>query len=135
VDNAGKLTDVCRRIRHALNAQGFPDVDHVELFGEPTRAGAQSRNFVLCPGDAYDRSPCGTGTSAKLACLAADDRLAAGSHGPGKHLGTTFAASYRWLDRASGKVGTDDPGHGVRECGYHAGARRARSILLGHRLR
>jgi 4-hydroxyproline epimerase len=54
-------------------------LDHVELFGPPQTAGAHSRNFVLCPGKAYDRSPCGTGTSAKLACLAADGKLAEGA--------------------------------------------------------
>ena len=70
--NVDKLTDFTWRIRQAVNAHGFPEVDHVELFGPPTIAGANSRNFVLCPGKAYDRSPCGTGTSAKLACLAAD---------------------------------------------------------------
>jgi 4-hydroxyproline epimerase len=105
VDNAAMLTDACRRIRHALNAQGHPEVDHVELFGDPRVAGARSRNFVLCPGDAYDRSPCGTGTSAKLACLAADDKLSEGASWVQESiLGTTFAASYRWLDRAGGKV-------------------------------
>ncbi|MBL9127491.1 MAG: proline racemase family protein, partial [Verrucomicrobiales bacterium] len=69
------LTDVAWRIRQAVNAQGFPEVDHVELFGPP-RAGGNSRNFVLCPGKAYDRSACGTGTSAKIACLAGDGKLA-----------------------------------------------------------
>jgi 4-hydroxyproline epimerase len=76
------LTDLAWRIRGALTAQGITgadgaEIDHVELFA-PTPT-ADSRNFVLCPGKAYDRSPCGTGTSAKLACLAADGRLAAGS--------------------------------------------------------
>jgi proline racemase len=71
-----KLLDLTRHIRDALNAQGFPDVDHVELFGPAGNPRAHSRNFVLCPGGAYDRSPCGTGTSAKLACLAADGKLA-----------------------------------------------------------
>ncbi len=105
IGNAAALTDTCRRIRHALNAQGYPEVDHVELFAQPTVTGAQSRNFVLCPGDAYDRSPCGTGTSAKLACLAADEKLSEGATWIQESiLGTTFAASYRWLDRASGKV-------------------------------
>ena len=66
------------RIRQAVNAQGFPEVDHVELFSAASNATAHSRNFVLCPGKAYDRSPCGTGTSAKLACLAADGELAPG---------------------------------------------------------
>ena len=52
-----------------------PEIDHIELFGPPTRAEADGKNFVLCPGGAYDRSPCGTGTSAKLACLAADGKI------------------------------------------------------------
>ncbi|MEK7780355.1 MAG: proline racemase family protein, partial [Verrucomicrobiota bacterium] len=77
--NVERLTDLSWRIRQAINAQGFPEVDHVELFGPPQTPGAQSRNFVLCPGKAYDRSPCGTGTSAKLACLAADGKLAEGA--------------------------------------------------------
>lgn len=71
-----QLTDVSWRIRQAVNSQGFPEVDHVELFSSSTRA--DSRNFVLCPGKAYDRSPCGTGTSAKLACLHADGKLRPG---------------------------------------------------------
>jgi 4-hydroxyproline epimerase len=73
--NVEQLTEFTWRVRQAVNAQGFPEVDHVELFGPPTQPGAHSRNFVLCPGKAYDRSPCGTGTSAKLACLAADGKL------------------------------------------------------------
>ncbi|MEK0424283.1 MAG: hypothetical protein RJB11_374, partial [Planctomycetota bacterium] len=56
----------------------YPDVDHVELFDEPKSQDCNSRSFVLCPGGQYDRSPCGTGTSAKLACLAADDKLSPG---------------------------------------------------------
>ncbi len=78
IAHVGLLTDLCRRIRAAANARGFPEVDHVELFGPPRDKRANSRNFVLCPGDAYDRSPCGTGTCAKLACLAADRKLAEG---------------------------------------------------------
>ena len=54
------------------------EIDHIELFGPPTAPGADSKNFVLCPGKAYDRSPCGTGTSAKLACLYADGKLQPG---------------------------------------------------------
>jgi len=76
--NVERLTDLAWRLRQAVNAQGFPEVDHVELFGPPQTPGAQSRNFVLCPGKAYDRSPCGTGTSAKLACLCADGKLKSG---------------------------------------------------------
>jgi 4-hydroxyproline epimerase len=78
-----RLTDVTWRIRQALSAQGITgdggaEIDHIELFGPPTVPGADSRNFVLCPGKAYDRSPCGTGTSAKLACLVSDGKLAPG---------------------------------------------------------
>ena len=78
VSNVENLTEYTRLVRQAVNAQGFPEVDHVELFGPPTVPGAHSRNFVLCPGMAYDRSPCGTGTSAKLACLHADGKLQPG---------------------------------------------------------
>lgn len=103
--NVERLAEASWRIRQALNAQGFPDVDHVELVGPSAAAGAVARNFVLCPGKAYDRSPCGTGTSAKLACLAADGKLAEGAPWIQESiLGSTFTASYRWLDRASGKV-------------------------------
>ena len=103
--NVEKLTDLAWRIRQAVNAQGFPEVDHVELFGPPQTAGADSRNFVLCPGKAYDRSPCGTGTSAKLACLAADGKLKEGESWEQESiLGSTFAGSYRWLDREKGVI-------------------------------
>jgi 4-hydroxyproline epimerase len=98
------LTDVSWRIRQAVNAQGFPEVDHVELFGPPG-CGGHSRNFVLCPGKAYDRSPCGTGTSAKLACLAADGKLAEGEVWVQEGiLGSAFEGEYRWEDRARGRV-------------------------------
>ena len=98
------LTDVSWRIRQAINAQGFPEVDHVELFGPPG-CGGHSRNFVLCPGKAYDRSPCGTGTSAKLACLAADGKLAEGEIWVQEGiLGSAFEGEYRWEDRARGRV-------------------------------
>ena len=103
--NTEKLTDLAWRIRQAVNAQGFPEVDHVELFGPPQSKRAHSRNFVLCPGKAYDRSPCGTGTSAKLACLAADGKLRAGQSWVQESiLGSTFTGRYRWADKASGKV-------------------------------
>jgi proline racemase len=102
--NVEALTDVSWRIRQAVNARGFSDVDHVELYGA-AGAGARARNFVLCPGKAYDRSPCGTGTSAKLACLAADGKLAEGEPWVQESIvGSRFEASYRWLDRAAGKV-------------------------------
>lgn len=103
--NVEALTDFSWRIRHAVNAQGFPEIDHVELFGPPTVAGAHSRNFVLCPGKAYDRSPCGTGTCAKLACLARDGKLAEGDTRIQESItGSTFTGSYRWSDRTSGKI-------------------------------
>jgi 4-hydroxyproline epimerase len=78
-----RLTDFTWRIRQALGTQGITgkdgaEIDHIELFGAPSGPHADSRNFVLCPGKAYDRSPCGTGTSAKLACLQADGKLKEG---------------------------------------------------------
>src|SRR4051812_45710988 len=104
LDNVERLTDVSWRIRQALNSQGFPDVDHVELFGPGTN-GARARNFVLCPGKAYDRSPCGTGTSAKLACLAAEGKLAEGDEWVQESvIGSTFRARYRWGDRDTGSI-------------------------------
>lgn len=87
-----------------MNEQGYPEVDHVELFG-PAGATASSRNFVLCPGGAYDRSPCGTGTSAKLACLAADGKLAEGEPWVQQSLiGSTFTGRYRWQARERGEI-------------------------------
>src|SRR5207248_4344530 len=102
--NVERLTDFSWRVRQEINAQGFPEVDHVELFGPPTVSGAHSRNFVQCPGKAFDRSPCGTGTSAKLACLAADAKLKEGEPWVQESiLGSTFTARYRWLDKSAGK--------------------------------
>lgn len=71
------------------------EIDHIE-FSEPAkRSDCAWRNFVLCPGGMYDRSPCGTGTSAKLACLAADGALAPGEHiGAESFIGTRFEAWY-----------------------------------------
>lgn len=81
--NIQPLMALSKAIRDALVAAKITGrngayIDHVELFGEPRRADARSSNFVLCPDGAYDRSPCGTGCSAKLACLAADGMLAPG---------------------------------------------------------
>ncbi len=77
------LTRATTAIREALRAQGITgadgaEIDHIELFGAPHDAANSARNFVLCPGAAFDRSPCGTGTSAKLACLHAEGKLAPG---------------------------------------------------------
>ena len=81
--NVGELTRAATAIRDAITAHGVRGrdgaaIDHIEIFGPPRSKEANSRNFVLCPGGAFDRSPCGTGTSAKLACLYADGKLRPG---------------------------------------------------------
>jgi 4-hydroxyproline epimerase len=94
-ENIPQLTQASLAMREAVRAAGYPEVDHIELFAPPHDAANHSRNFVLCPGGEYDRSPCGTGTSAKLACLAADDKLDPGE--PWRQesiLGSVFEASY-----------------------------------------
>ena len=83
VENLDRLLDFTLRVRDALAEAGITglgghEIDHVELFAPSQLAGVDSKNFVLCPGKAYDRSPCGTGTSAKLACLVADGKLSEG---------------------------------------------------------
>ncbi|WP_390347714.1 4-hydroxyproline epimerase [Variovorax boronicumulans] len=98
-DNLAALTDYTAALRKALAAQGITgangaEIDHIELFANDDQ-GADSRNFVLCPGNAYDRSPCGTGTSAKIACLAADGKLAPGAvWRQASVIGSVFEASY-----------------------------------------
>ena len=72
--NVEQLTEFTWAIRQALQRQGITgagqqEIDHIEIFGPSSLPAVDSKNFVLCPGKAYDRSPCGTGTSAKLACL------------------------------------------------------------------
>lgn len=94
--NLQQLSHLAMRIRHAVNEQGYPEVDHIELFGPAVDPIAGSRNYVLCPGAAYDRSPCGTGTSAKLACLAADGKLAEGEKWVQESIiGSTFSGTYK----------------------------------------
>jgi 4-hydroxyproline epimerase len=99
--NVERLTDFTWRVRQALVREGVTgsggaEIDHVELFGPPRAPGADSRNFVLCPGKAYDRSPCGTGTSAKLACLYADGKLREGQVWRQEGiLGSVFEGSVR----------------------------------------
>ncbi len=78
--NIEQLTNFTWAIRQGLGQQGISgadkqEIDHIELFGPSSLPSVDSKNFVLCPGKAYDRSPCGTGTSAKLACLYADGKL------------------------------------------------------------
>lgn len=104
-ENVDRLTEVAWEIRQAINAAGHPEVDHVELVAPPRSADAHASNFVLCPGKAYDRSPCGTGTCAKLACLAADGRLAENEPWIQESvIGSRFVGHYRWLDRQQGTV-------------------------------
>ncbi|HEV2179408.1 MAG TPA: proline racemase family protein [Gemmatimonadaceae bacterium] len=102
-----ELTQTTMAIRDALarggiTGEGGAAVDHIELFGPPARADADSRNFVLCPGVAYDRSPCGTGTSAKMAALHARGALRAGARWRQESItGSLFTG---WVDeRAEGR--------------------------------
>jgi 4-hydroxyproline epimerase len=83
LNNVDSLTSFTWAVRQALAAHGITgdngqEIDHIELFAKSHVPGVDSKNFVLCPGKAYDRSPCGTGTSAKLACLYADGKLKEG---------------------------------------------------------
>ncbi|WP_244829713.1 MULTISPECIES: 4-hydroxyproline epimerase [unclassified Caballeronia] len=102
-----ELTAFSDAIREALQAQGITGaagayIDHIELFADSPSTGIDSRSFVLCPGSAYDRSPCGTGTSAKLACLAADGLLAPGEIWRQESIiGSVFEASY---EHAQGEI-------------------------------
>ncbi|WP_204127460.1 4-hydroxyproline epimerase [Pseudomonas ogarae] len=97
-DNLDALTAYTYAVQQALELQGFRGedgglIDHIELFADDPQA--DSRNFVLCPGKAYDRSPCGTGTSAKLACLAADGKLQPGQiWRQASVIGSEFEGSY-----------------------------------------
>ncbi len=89
-----------RSIRDALAKQGVRGrggpIDHVALFLQPARSDAQERSFVLCPNDTYDRSPCGTGSSARLAVLASQGRLRAETpHAIESAIGSRFSTSYR----------------------------------------
>ncbi len=80
LSNIEQLIEYTWRIRQALARNGITgdlgaEIDHIEVYGHATVPSADSKNFVLCPGKSYDRSPCGTGTSAKLACLHASGKL------------------------------------------------------------
>lgn len=110
--NVGPLTAFAWEIRRALNAAGITgtngaEIDHIEVFSDALEETNDSRNFVLCPGKAYDRSPCGTGTSAKMSCLAADGLLKPGQ--PWRQegiLGTVFEGSFEFEDHVTvGKEG------------------------------
>lgn len=100
-DNVDQLMHVTKLIRTALYQQGIrghdeAPVDHIEIYAEPKDPENNSRNFVLCPSGQYDRSPCGTGTSAKLACLAADGLLQPGETWRQESIiGSVFECSYQ----------------------------------------
>lgn len=102
--NLDRLSEYSWRIRQALTRNGITgadgkEIDHVEIYGPPVAANAQSKNFVLCPGRSYDRSPCGTGTSAKLACLYADGKLREGEKWRQESLiGSIFEGSFTIRD-------------------------------------
>ncbi|MWV10757.1 4-hydroxyproline epimerase [Pseudomonas sp. R-28-1W-6] len=99
-DNLDALMAYSCAVQQALEQQGIRGddgglIDHVELFASDEQA--DSRSYVLCPGKAYDRSPCGTGTSAKLACLAADGKLQPGQvWRQASVIGSQFEASFQW---------------------------------------
>jgi 4-hydroxyproline epimerase len=105
LDNERALNDAARRVKAELVARGITgadgaEIDHIEFFSKAHADDAHSRNYVLCPGDAYDRSPCGTGTSAKLACLADDGILEPGETWIQESvIGSRFEASYRVNDQ------------------------------------
>lgn len=107
LQNVEALTSFTWAVRQALRANRVTgdngqEIDHIELFGASQLPGVDSKNFVLCPGKAYDRSPCGTGTSAKLACLFADGKLSEGEVWKQESIvGSIFEASVRVRD---GKV-------------------------------
>jgi 4-hydroxyproline epimerase len=106
LDQVEPLTAFAWEIRRALTAAGITgangsEIDHIELFTDAHDPANDSRNFVLCPGKAYDRSPCGTGTSAKMACLAADGLLTPGQVWRQEGiLGTVFQGSFQFEESA-----------------------------------
>jgi proline racemase len=112
--NRARLTRATLAIKAALLNSGVrgangAEIDHVELFGPPRRADADSRNFVMCPSGAYDRSPCGTGTSAKLAALHARGALALGQ--PWRQEGVTGGLFSAWLVEEQGRLIPHIRGH------------------------
>ncbi len=139
--NIPALLDAARDVRRSLARAGITgtdgaEIDHVEFFGPARGPGANARNFVLCPDDTYDRSPCGTGTSAKLACLAADGALKPGEtwvqesilgsrfeahYGPGASGGVLPTITGRAYVTAEGRLlrAPEDPfANGIRPASY-----------------
>lgn len=125
--NIPRLTVAASEVRRELRNLGIvgtggEEIDHVEFFGPPTIHGADSKNFVLCPGSEFDRSPCGTGTSAKMACLALDGVLEPGARWVQESIiGTTFEGSVtrmdddRFLPELSGKAWVTGEAHLIHE--------------------
>jgi 4-hydroxyproline epimerase len=107
LQNIEQLTNFTWAIRQALRSQGITgavnqEIDHIELFGPSHLPSVDSKNFVLCPGKAYDRSPCGTGTSAKLSCLYAEGKIREGQVWKQESIvGTVFEGS---VTEREGKV-------------------------------
>jgi len=107
LENLPALREVTTKIRTALREQGVTgtggaEIDHVELAGPPRRPDADARNFVLCPGLAWDRSPCGTGTSARMAVLAARGALKPGQRWRQESL--TGGLFEGWLEEREGEL-------------------------------
>ncbi len=108
LENRRELVAASTAIRAALVDAGITGengglIDHIEFFAPPSNSAASSRNFVLCPGASFDRSPCGTGTSAKMACLFADGKLKPGETWIQEGiLGTCFEGSI--TDGGDGQV-------------------------------
>lgn len=105
--NVEGLTAHAWAVRQALARQGVTggegrEIDHVEISGPSPTPGVDGRNFVLCPGKAYDRSPCGTGTSAKVACLFEDGRLKEGQ--VWRQEGVTGSVFEAWVTVRDGKI-------------------------------
>jgi proline racemase len=111
--NGSKFIDLGIRIRDAVNQRGklvHPDkpgigrVELVEFSGPPKTEDANARNVVVFGQGQIDRSPCGTGTCAKMALLHSEGKLKIGEkfvHESilgtkflGRLLGTTRVGEY-----------------------------------------
>ena len=103
-ENVAALTRYCTAVSDTLKERGIvgedgKEIDHIELFAPSENPAADSRNFVLCPGLQYDRSPCGTGTSAKIACLLADGVIEPGERWKQESIvGSVFEGSALWVE-------------------------------------
>ena len=108
--NIRALTEIGIKVREAIYANGIEGenggvIDHIIFYGPALTENGHSRNFVLCPDNAYDRSPCGTGSSARLACLAADQRLAPGdSIYQESTIGSGYSLSFQWGTQPGGVI-------------------------------